>query len=103
MSKIATMRRVEKDMKEKRSGKKKDLEGPWEGAAQRLSIRNAPWNSLKFSTRSSIERRMRGAWQKRSGDWRREDKSRKLSKEASQRIKARETAAEKRKPFVRNI
>ena len=103
MSRRATLRKVEKQLKAKRSGKQNSLEGSWEGAAGRYEVNKTPWRSLKFSKRSSIDRRFQGVYQKKSRDVRRSRMIKKRAHEAAEVIKERNAAAARQQRMPKNI
>ena len=90
MSKNASMRKTEKDLKTRRSGRNRHLSGPWEGASSRFSVFRTHWRELKYYKRSTIERKRLGIYRKKSGGQRRREKLiKKKAAEEAQKIVAR--------------
>ena len=59
MDKLSSMRKAEARLKSRRSGKRPDLEGPWEEAAARFGVVTMGKNKLGYLARRRRERLMR--------------------------------------------
>ena len=70
MTKVATMRKEEVRNQAKRSGRNPDLEGPFEGAAEKFGTEILKWEDIQKEKRRDLTRMMEGKFKKKrvSGD-----------------------------------
>ena len=96
MTKVATLRKEEVRNDAKRSGRNPDLEGPFEGAAEKFGTEILQWEDIQKQKRRDLSRAMEGKFKKKrlSGDAKRR-RNEQLERQAREEVMAKRRREER--------